>query len=241
LATEPAAVDLGVDRIAVLATRAHEAGPQWLSPSERARLERIGTPRRRHEFIAGRWLARELLATVHGTAPAAWSLSAEPSAPPRVQHPGLVVPVHVALSHSGPWVACAVAAQPVGLDIEAPSRSRDVESLAELVCTPAERLRLQALEPAQRPPAFYRLWTLKEAWLKRGCDAATPHRLAALHAREAQGLPADARVWQHSGVTLALVAPADAAVRWHGDAAFLQDRAPELWRVDDRGEPADSR
>jgi 4'-phosphopantetheinyl transferase len=54
----------------------------------------------------------------------------------------------------------------VGVDVEAVSTHRDVMELATLVCTPAEREALSQLAADQRPVAFTRLWSRKEAWLK---------------------------------------------------------------------------
>jgi len=229
-------VHLWVDRIDALRRAAAPADAgRWLSASERAQLDGISAPRRRDEFIAGRWLARQCLARAHGGDPLDdWSLSAEFGKPPRVLHSPRRTSPHVAISHSEAWLACATATIAIGLDLEAPTRARDVSAMAERVCTSAERALLGPLDAAARVARFYCLWTLKEAWLKRGAEAATPGRLAELQACEASGRPAQARLWQSGGITLALVAPVDAMLHWQGDAASLQCAAPGLWCIDDR-------
>ncbi|EME71977.1 phosphopantetheinyl transferase [Paramagnetospirillum caucaseum] len=66
---------------------------------------------------------------------------------------GLVL---VAGSHGGP----------VGADVETLARCRPVWEDAAREFAPAERARLAGLAPAERPLAFARLWTAKEAVLK---------------------------------------------------------------------------
>jgi 4'-phosphopantetheinyl transferase len=247
-------VALWLGTVAHAEASATAAGHAWLSGTERTRLAAFTAPRRRAQFLAGRWAARQLLASAHGgDALADWSLDAAPQAPPRLVR-GLRA-LHVALSHSGNHVACAVSAEPVGLDIEAPQRQRDTATLAEGVCTAAERARLLLLPAAERAGHFYRVWTLKEAWLKRRGEGVSPARLMSLQTTIAPGPEeAEGRVWQQEGLTLALLASAALPVKWHG-ASLAGPRAsvPEYWCVQDRGDthaqrygvasssPADSR
>lgn len=66
------------------------------------------------------------------------------------------------ISHSGPYVACAVCDRPVGIDVQVirPYHPK----VAGRVCAPEE---LQQIETAADPAAeFTRLWTRKEAYLK---------------------------------------------------------------------------
>ncbi len=84
-----------------------------------------------------------------------------------VSEPG----IHFSLSHSGEWAVCAVSDHPVGVDIERcePGR-RDVASRF----FHREEVRyLNTLLPSSRDDAFYKLWTLKESFVKstgRGLD-----------------------------------------------------------------------
>ncbi|MFY1692116.1 4'-phosphopantetheinyl transferase family protein [Plantactinospora sp. WMMB782] len=77
------------------------------------------------------------------------------------------------LTHSGEWVAVAVATDPVGLDVQELTDGTDVAALSGSVLAPAE-LRWwneQPTESARR--AFFGYWARKEALLK-----ATGHGLA---------------------------------------------------------------
>ena len=71
------------------------------------------------------------------------------------------------LSHSGRWVAIALAhARDVGVDIEAMDRLDDWRLLAGRIFSPRERSVLDALPEPQQREAFYNGWTRKEAYLK---------------------------------------------------------------------------
>ena len=174
----------------------------WLSAGESARLATLTTPKRREQFVAARWQARWLLVQALGGQPPDWVLEAPPDAPPAVAgRPDLFL----SISHSGGWTACALGSAPLGLDLEAPQRARDIDGLVALCCTPGEQALL-----AQSSIAFYELWTVKEAWLKRRREWIAPSRLQQLDARPAA--EGDVQAWEGEGWRLALCA--DAEPRW---------------------------
>lgn len=76
-------------------------------------------------------------------------------------------PGATSLSHSGGHAVLATAPPgwKVGVDLEA-IRPRNVDALAQWVCSQAERDRLAALPEDVRLLRFYQLWTLKEAFIK---------------------------------------------------------------------------
>jgi 4'-phosphopantetheinyl transferase len=75
--------------------------------------------------------------------------------------------IHFNLSHSGDWALLAVAkAELIGVDVEAVSTARDLIGIAENYYHPHEFAQLQMLAGAAQNDLFYRLWTLKEAFLK---------------------------------------------------------------------------
>lgn len=192
----------------------------WLTGAERERLATMRTDPRRAQFAAARWQARSLLAGAFGGGPADWPLGAAADAPPGVLGRR---DLHLSVSHSGDFTACAVAGEPVGLDIEAPRRRRDIEGLIDLCCTPSEQVLVRhADDPAAM---FYALWTVKEAWLKRKREWIAPRRLqqieVAIHGE-------DARTWRSLGWTLSLCG--GGAVRWWTTAPA----AASHWQVTDR-------
>ncbi len=125
------------------------------------RLVRITHPRRRAQFILGRFLLRQALRRKYGAVAAEWRLDAASGKPRLV---GADVP-EISLSHSRELVACAIARVEIGLDVEF-CRERDFEALTEQVCSPAELRCFLSFPVSERSARFYRMWTLKEATFK---------------------------------------------------------------------------
>lgn len=146
----------------------------WLSPGERLRHDAFAGAQRRQQFIAGRWLARLLLAHVGGADPARLTLAVDPEG--RSQAPP---PWRLSISHSGGWVGVAVAdTGSVGLDLQLESTGRDWRALAAFA----------GLQPCPDAAHFYRHWTLAEAWLKAHPDIGSLAALRGLRwRREAAG------------------------------------------------------
>lgn len=201
-----------------------ESAQTWLSPPELRQCEALRSELRRSQYLAARWLARVVLATIHGCDPRAWALSDSLGAAPRITHGPACHGWRVSLTHSADQIACAVASSAVGIDLEVPRPGRDIGALAQHVCARQERLWLEGAGRLRQERRFYALWTVKEAWIKRDDTGASPARLAGLCVRPV-GAPADVSTWRMprvSGCTLALAAPAGSQVRWHGSAPRRQ-------------------
>jgi 4'-phosphopantetheinyl transferase len=199
-------IHLACSRVDALLREAPEP-TKWLSPEELQRLDGMRSSRRRGQFVAARWQARRLLASVFGGSPADWPLDAAPDSPPTLPARS---DLHLSISHSADWTACAVSFEAVGLDIEAPRPGRDIAGLAQVCCTPSEVALMQAAP--DREAIFYSLWTAKEAWLKRRREWMAPSRLRQLELRPG-GF--DARTWSAPGWALALCGAGK--VRWSSD------------------------
>jgi 4'-phosphopantetheinyl transferase len=113
---------------------------------------------------AGRELTRRLLA---GMAYGGAAIEVDGRGKPMVADaPGL----HVSIAHTGGLIAAAASVVgPVGIDVETRDRPRDFERLAGAAFGPME-IQLVA---AQGAPAFYRLWTVREAIGKATGDGLT--------------------------------------------------------------------
>lgn len=197
-------------------------GLDWLSGDEHARLAGIGSERSRQRFLAGHWLAREAIAGhAGGQARDWWLVNPGGGKPVAVHRDGRAGPAF-SLSHSGHWLGCAVGPEPMGLDLEQPTRTRDVLALARLACSEAERAMLEALDDAPRTECFYRLWTLKEAWAKRDGRGIAPARLRATSFAASPPDAAVARTWQGAGLWVALAAGQGARVELPSEPALAE-------------------
>jgi 4'-phosphopantetheinyl transferase len=148
-----------------------------LSEDELETFHRYRHQQSRLEFVGGRYLCRNLLAYHLGSLPelirfqkndyGKLYLSAEN-------------PIHALgtlqfnLSHSGGIVACAVAPKhELGVDVE--KVERPIFDIVERFFTPDEQRYIFQFPEAKRNSAAYKLWTLKEAYIKaKGQGLAMP-------------------------------------------------------------------
>ena len=134
-----------------------------LSDGEKMRARAIVSTTRRAQFLAGRWLAKQMLARALGGSPQDWRISAEPNEKPRVIGHDL----QLSIAHSGPFVACCIADQAVGIDVERLDRVRPIADMSTLVFSEHEQNALRGLRGEAAVVRFFQLWTCKEARLKQ--------------------------------------------------------------------------
>ena len=143
----------------------------WLGEGEMARYQRFVRPERRRQFVIGRVLARKALGALLGVVPGELLIEDRPG-----QAPVLTGSHHTtsfSISHSGPWVACAVSADTaLGLDIEQLDGTRDIAALAEQAFDTERCAWLAARSQQSRVRDFYNLWSAQEARIKLGVQAA---------------------------------------------------------------------
>ena len=129
-----------------------------VSGEKRARIDRFRFEADRRRSLLGDALARTMLAEVTGIAADALILRADEYGKPYAENaPGSFFNI----SHSGNCVACIVADEPCGIDVEEIGEVDD--DVAEQCFTTGEKLSL-AGGPAER---FHEIWTVKEAYSKR--------------------------------------------------------------------------
>ncbi|WP_406063376.1 4'-phosphopantetheinyl transferase superfamily protein [Streptomyces sp. NBC_01077] len=141
-----------------------------LDGRERERAERFVSPGDRLRYVAAHIALRRVLALHTGTAPGdlRFTRATCPECGGPHGRPELAVdapPVHFSLSHSHGLVLIAVAAAPVGADIQRSPGGGTVEACLPAL-HPAERAEVERRPESARPTAFGRLWTRKEAYLK---------------------------------------------------------------------------
>lgn len=146
----------------------YETAYRRLTPSRKARLDRLKQEKDRLRSLAAELLLHRLLEQAYGITDAQVE-SAENGRPYLGNYP-----VFISLTHSGEWVACAASQAPIGIDMEL-CAPRDL-ALARRFFREEEVAYLLAgsswkeIPTPCRDPAllerFYEIWTAKEAWFK---------------------------------------------------------------------------
>jgi 4'-phosphopantetheinyl transferase len=143
---------------------------QWaacLDAAERGRAAKFCFQEDRLTYIAAHWLVRNALASVGGRPAADWRFVLEKLGKPRVDPaygpPGL----QFNLSHTRGLVACAISVGPeIGIDVETLAPRRVDLDVARSCFSPSEVTTLRNAVRDRQPVVFFRLWTLKEAFIK---------------------------------------------------------------------------
>lgn len=137
-----------------------------LSRDERVRAHRFKTAQLRNRFVVRRGRLRQLLGELTGTAPSEVALGVGEHGKPTLRLPGEGA-VEFNLSHSGPIALVAVSlGRPVGVDVERLRPFPEVASVVDRFFTPTERADFAQLPEAEQLPAFFGVWTRKEAFAK---------------------------------------------------------------------------
>jgi 4'-phosphopantetheinyl transferase len=119
--------------------------------------------RHQRQYIAAHALKRLMLTAVGGLAPQAWTFETAASGKPRVGPAG---GPHFNLSHCDGLVACAASNElELGIDVEPLDREAPLE-IAKGHFTPMEQGWIAATPRPEQGVAFWRVWTLKEAFIK---------------------------------------------------------------------------
>lgn len=134
---------------------------RWLSAEETARMERLGTPAAKAQFLAGRVILRGVLSGYLDRDPASLNFSFGDYGKPSLEDS---TGLEFNLSHSGDEITLALAqSAPVGADIEAWRRLDRLDALAQRCLAPCEYAELERLSSAEKAHGFFRFWVRKEA------------------------------------------------------------------------------
>ncbi|MGW3008201.1 4'-phosphopantetheinyl transferase family protein [Streptomyces sp. NPDC001219] len=151
-----------------LLSAAEESAASALSPEERARAAAFRRAEDRNTYLVTHVALRMLLGGFLGAEPSRVPLERDPCPLCGGPHGRPVVrgnPVHFSLSHTGHLGLIALAAVPVGADIEAVPGPGSVLDVATAL-HPDETAELTACREEERGAAFARVWVRKEAYLK---------------------------------------------------------------------------
>ena len=138
-----------------------------LSQAERSRAARFRFERERRRFIVARARLRELLAERLHVPPESIELvyarEGKPALAERFARSGW----RFNLSHCGELAVYAFSrAGEVGVDVEAVHAIAEADAIAARVYSRREHEAYRAAAPTERPLAFFRCWTRKEAFVK---------------------------------------------------------------------------
>jgi 4'-phosphopantetheinyl transferase len=147
-----------------------------LDREERERSERFRFERDRREFIAAHALLRSMLTFHLGRPTASWQFTTGAFGKPKFAEKFRMPDIDFNLSHTRDLVAAAVVARgAVGVDVEKIDLAKADLDVAQHYFAAAEVEILRQTPPPERATCFFRLWTLKEAYLKAiGAGLGTP-------------------------------------------------------------------
>lgn len=138
-----------------------------LSEDERDRQLRFHFASDRQSYLSAHALTRTVLAALTGAAPHDLQFDVGPHGRPELRARGQAARLRFNLSHTRGRVACAVALEhDVGVDVEQVERRVEIAQLARHVFSERERAALLALPEGPQRERFFRIWTLKESYIK---------------------------------------------------------------------------
>jgi 4'-phosphopantetheinyl transferase len=140
---------------------------QFLSEDERSRADRFKREHLKRNFVAARGNLREILAQKLGCEPEKIQFSYSDRGKPYLHKSHNYEEIYFNLAHSQDWVIYTVCRdREVGIDLEYINPKCDVDSIAERYFLPSEQKIIKSLGDHDKYLAFYRAWTLKEAYGK---------------------------------------------------------------------------
>lgn len=143
---------------------------EMLSADEQHRADKFKFNDGRARYIAGRSTLRRLLGRVLKLDPSALVFRYTERGKPELDG-ATAGQLHFNISHSDGLALIALTrSQNVGVDVESVRAVNYGEDIAARFFSNRESAGLAALPVAERPAAFFNLWTRKEAWLKATGD-----------------------------------------------------------------------
>ena len=138
-----------------------------LTPDEMERAKRYKFAIHRNRFIAGRGALRAILALYLGTEAAALRFAYLENGKPDLGGKFAKAGIDFNLAHTGDLALLAITRiGPVGVDVEYVRPIKNVDELVARFFSSRENKLFQKVPAAEKPSAFFNLWTRKEALLK---------------------------------------------------------------------------
>ena len=138
-----------------------------LSDAEKKRRAAFHREKHGAEYALSHAMLRLVLSEYAPVGPEQWQFLAGEKGKPEIAGPALEPPLWFNLSHTDGFAVCVAGrVQQLGVDVENMSRKTSHQELAKRFFAPAEYEYLRTLPPSVQREAFFRIWTLKEAYIK---------------------------------------------------------------------------
>lgn len=149
-----------------------------LNAEEQTRYERLIFPKHQKQFLVSRALLRTVLGNCLKLPPESLVFARNAYGKPRIASFEKTLPISFNLSHTnGLSVLAVTQGDDLGVDAEYLTRKVDILKLAQRFFSKQEYDELAALDVKDFDERFFRLWTLKEAYIKAcGMGLAIPLR-----------------------------------------------------------------
>ena len=141
---------------------------RWRDMLDDGELQRANShyfARDRETFIAAHALTRAMLSAATGKPTSAWRYAEGEFGKPHLAPGCPAGGLRFNMSHTRGLAACAIGHCELGVDVESADRSTGLD-IADSVFAPEEALLVKSAPPERQRSLFFRLWTLKEAFIK---------------------------------------------------------------------------
>ena len=141
----------------------------WLSAAEKVRLSSLRIPKRRADWMLGRWTAKRAVAGylgLGGEPSAQIEIRSEPGGAPRAFVNREPAPLTISISHRDGRAVCAVAAPEAALGCDLEIAEPRSSAFAADYFTPAEQRIIARVSGLERWRLLALLWSAKESVMK---------------------------------------------------------------------------
>ncbi len=141
--------------------------PDIMSSDEHQRYQRFVFEKDRDQFLIARVLVRTTLSRYASVAPDTWRFHTNEFGKPEIDSRQNPLQLRFNLSHCDGLALCGVTVgRDIGVDCENIRRKVEMKQVASRVFSTSERKFLDSMPASQQAETFFRLWTLKEAYIK---------------------------------------------------------------------------
>lgn len=167
IAVDKQTVDLWLCSPCPITEEQRRAYESLLSYMERERLVKFVSDSARDQFLFSHALLRTALSNYCDASPESWEFYVGSYGKPYIARPEAFRYLQFNISHTNGLVVCAVSGGvEIGVDVENLHRHIDLLSLSPQVFSLSETEILRSLKDIERRRRFFKLWTLKEAYIK---------------------------------------------------------------------------